>query len=51
MTPCATAARSSLLAAVVGNGRNAAPPVPTTNSRMPRTRSSCAFGSCGANRS
>ncbi len=51
ITPCETAARSSLFAAVVGNGRNAAPPVPTTNSRMPRTRSSCAFGSWGANRS
>ena len=44
-------ARSSLFARLITNGRNSAPPVPTTNSRIPRSRSSCPAGSCGANRS
>ena len=51
MTPGPSESRSSLFATGFAKPRMEAPPVPTTNSRMPRWRSIRPSGSCGANRS
>ena len=51
-TPHVTLFRASLLAMGVGaSPARPVPPVPATNSRMPKFGSSTALGLCGANRS
>jgi len=50
-TPRVVALRASLFGRLVENRRTPFPPVPTTNSRMPRTRASPPRAVCGANRS
>ena len=51
MTPWVVLLRTWLLARIVEKLRSEAPPVPTTNSRMPVAESALPFGAWGANRS
>jgi len=50
-TPKLSVFRTSLVGRGAANGRWFLPPVPTTNSRIPRVGSGLPSGSCGANRS
>ena len=50
-TPNVVLFRAWLFGAIVENASRAAPPVPTTNSRIPFAVSSAPLGVCGAKRS